>query len=97
MSRGLQQRNLSAVAHAIKELGGDVVQYLHSRKHIRVKFRTPAGAEDWIQVSNGPVDPYKLKGWARQAMMRADRPPADNRRYRRRPQLIPVTPSTSEK
>jgi len=84
MSRGASQRNLSAVTHAIKELGGEVLGFAYGRKHIRVKFRTPAGAESWIQVSNGAnIDTYKLKGWTRQAMVRADVTPASNRRSRR--------------
>jgi hypothetical protein len=83
MSRGASQRNLSAVTHAIKDLGGEVLEYAPDRRHIRVKFKTPAGNTSWLSISKGPIDPHKLKGWTRQAMMRADVTPASNRRYRR--------------
>jgi hypothetical protein len=83
MSRGASQRNLSCVTHAIQDLGGQVITFLLDRKHIRVKFVTPAGNVSWMNVSKSTIDPYKLKGWTRQIMQRADVTPASNRRSRR--------------
>jgi hypothetical protein len=61
-------RNVRTVQQAVKALGGMVLFVHYGRKHIHVRIKTREGAEVGMAVQQAPTDPYKLRGWVRQAM-----------------------------
>lgn len=64
--------NLFAMRAIARELGVTVLSAVEGRKHLKVTFRTNAGATFNMSVHRGKVDPYKMEGWMRQQAQRAD-------------------------
>lgn len=65
-------RNVTAVRDVAKSMGARVLTIRNSRKHHNVRIRTSEGVEFWMRVSQGRIDPFKQKGWVRQAINRAN-------------------------
>lgn len=72
MSRGARHRNIIAVTRAVTAAGGRVLDYTSAGKHIKMKVVTKHGNETTFTLSRSPIDPYKILGWTRQAMNKAD-------------------------
>ena len=63
---------------ALEELGATVAAVERGGSHDILRFVTASGGHGQMHVSKGGViDPYKIRGWARQSIARAD---ARNRR-----------------
>ena len=72
---------LVIVRDVARSMGATVLEERNSMKHPGVRIRTREGAEFWMRVSQGKIEPYKQRGWVRQAIRRADRKKAnDNNR-----------------
>ena len=65
-------RNVFAVREAARSMGARVLAVENRRKHHGVRIRTREGVEFWMRVSLGRIDPFKQKGWVRQAINRAN-------------------------
>lgn len=65
-------RNVLLVIRTAEALGSELVRVHNARKHTQVVMRTPSGVEFSLRVSQGYIEPYKQKGWVRQAIRRAD-------------------------
>jgi len=72
-------RNVMHTVRWLEEHGAVVGEILHGKKHITIRFTTREGVPSLARVSLGPVDPLKLRNYARQAISRAPMH-ADNRR-----------------
>jgi len=65
--------NVTAIKAAARVMGATVLRVEHSPKHHGVHIRTRDGVEFVMRVSKGRIDPFKQKGWTRQAINRATR------------------------
>lgn len=64
-------RNVAIVRDVAKSMGATVLEVKNSFKHHGIRIRTKDGVVFWMRVSMGYIEPYKQKGWTRQAINRA--------------------------
>lgn len=72
MSTRIVNPNVAAIKKAAREMGAVVLKVEHSKHHV-VHIRTKEGVEFAMRVSKGRIDPFKTKGWTRQAINRINR------------------------
>lgn len=73
MGTRIANPNVAAIKLAARRMGATVLKVEHSPKHHGVHIRTREGVEFVMRVSKGRIDPFKQKGWTRQAINRANR------------------------
>lgn len=61
------------VQDTAREMGATVLEVRKALRHPGVRLRTREGVEFWMRVSQGKVEPYKQRGWVRQAIRRANK------------------------
>lgn len=65
--------NGDIVRDVARKMGAKVVGTRRSHKHPGLLIRTRDGVEFWMRVSLGKIEPYKQRGWVRQAINRASK------------------------
>ena len=66
------------VREAARAMGATVIGIRKNLRHPGIHIRTNKGAEFWMRVSQGKTEPYKQRGWVRQAINRANRKKAND-------------------
>jgi hypothetical protein len=66
------------VRDAAKAMGATVLEVRKSLRHPGIRLRTAEGVEFWMRVSQGKIEPYKQRGWVRQAIRRANKRKAND-------------------
>ena len=66
------------VQNAAKSMGAEVLEVRKSLRHPGIRLRTSEGVEFWMRVSQGKTEPYKQRGWVRQAIHRANKRKAND-------------------
>ena len=64
-------RNVAHMQRFLQAEGATVTEISFGRKHPAVRFKTSEGVEGIVHVSSSPMDPMKLRNYARQAVNRA--------------------------
>ena len=64
-------RNVAHMARLLEDHGAEVLDVDYGSKHIAVHFKTKEGVMGSARVSNAPMDPMKLRNYARQSVRRA--------------------------
>jgi hypothetical protein len=64
-------RNVAHMRRFLEAEGATVLEISTGRKHPAVRFKTREGVEGIMHVSSSPMDPMKLRNYARQAVNRA--------------------------
>ena len=64
-------KNVAHIARYLEEGGAVILAVGYGRKHITVRFRTKEGITSLTRVSSSPMDPMKLRNYARQSINRA--------------------------
>lgn len=64
-------RNVAHVRRFLEEAGATVTDISFGRKHPAVHFKTREGIEGVVRLSSSPMDPLKLRNYARQSINRA--------------------------
>lgn len=72
--------NLEVVREAARDNGAEIVEITARKKHTLVQLRTSGGANVFMYVNLGNVDPYKLRGWVRQKLIN----PSSSKTHRKR-------------
>jgi len=72
VTRGKHGSNIVEVLRAVCALGGTTTAIVRGGKHIQLRVVTRLGNRTTLYLSKARVEPYKLRGWTRQEMRRAD-------------------------
>lgn len=78
MAARTKRDTVAIVRDAARSMGATVLEVKKSMKHPGVRLRTDQGAEFWFRVSQGKAEPYKQRGWLRQAINRANKQKAND-------------------
>lgn len=63
--------NVAIVRRAAVKLGAKVLRVRGTGKHNILLIETAEGLTFWFNVSQGHIDPFKQRGWLRQAVTNA--------------------------
>lgn len=66
-----KNRNVAHMVRLLEDHGATVTDVEYGSKHITVRFTTKGGLSSLTRLSAGPMDPLKLRNYARQAINRA--------------------------
>lgn len=66
-----RSRTLASVRREVAERGGHVLEVITGGKHDTVVIETADGIQLRMHLSRSIIDPYKQRGWVRQAMTNA--------------------------
>jgi len=64
-------KNVAHLCRALEDLGAEIIGVDYGRRHNTVRFTTRDGVKYFTRISNGPMDPMKLRNYARQSVNRA--------------------------
>ena len=64
-------RNVAHMRRFLEAEGATVTEISFGRKHPAVRFKTRDGIEGVVRLSSSPMDPLKLRNYARQSINRA--------------------------
>jgi len=64
--------NVIVVLRLLRGLGGNTLEVIAGGRHMKMRAVTPKGNPMLVVVSKHKADPYKMKGWLRQEINRAD-------------------------
>lgn len=77
-ARTSKRDTVAIVRDAARQMGATVLEIRKSTKHPGLRIRTREGVEFWMRVSQGKIEPYKQRGWLRQAINRANKRSSSN-------------------
>lgn len=71
MGKRNRNHNVAVARRAANELGATVLSVRGSGKHHNMQVETSDGIKLWLRLSKSTTDPYKQRGWVRQAIVNA--------------------------